>query len=155
MFDLFEENVRYFPALLPIVDDEDPRLFDPFAHIAILGDMLECFVIKLGLDADTAPRMNRHPMNMSRGNPRRSSHGKIYLVFAEIVSVLINSMSLATPGLPRQKHVGAGLQDGIGLVLSHTPHPTISQAQVSKKPFEQEKSAVPVGRALLDKKIGR
>jgi gamma-glutamyl:cysteine ligase YbdK (ATP-grasp superfamily) len=24
VFDLFEENVRYFPALLPIVDDEDP-----------------------------------------------------------------------------------------------------------------------------------
>ena len=24
IFDLFEENVRYFPALLPIVDDEDP-----------------------------------------------------------------------------------------------------------------------------------
>ena len=26
VFDLFEENVRYFPALLPIVDDEDPLL---------------------------------------------------------------------------------------------------------------------------------
>ena len=24
IFDLFEENVRYFPALLPITDDEDP-----------------------------------------------------------------------------------------------------------------------------------
>jgi hypothetical protein len=24
VFDLFEENVRYFPALLPIIDDEDP-----------------------------------------------------------------------------------------------------------------------------------
>ena len=24
IFDLFEENVRYFPALLPLVDDEDP-----------------------------------------------------------------------------------------------------------------------------------
>src|SRR5687768_17773801 len=24
VFDLFEENVRYFPALLPITDDEDP-----------------------------------------------------------------------------------------------------------------------------------
>ena len=24
IFDLFEENVRYFPALLPICDDEDP-----------------------------------------------------------------------------------------------------------------------------------
>jgi gamma-glutamyl:cysteine ligase YbdK (ATP-grasp superfamily) len=24
IFDLFEENVRYFPALLPVVDDEDP-----------------------------------------------------------------------------------------------------------------------------------
>jgi hypothetical protein len=24
IFDLFEENVRYFPALLPIIDDEDP-----------------------------------------------------------------------------------------------------------------------------------
>ncbi|MGH8903870.1 MAG: glutamate--cysteine ligase [Egibacteraceae bacterium] len=25
LFELFEENVRYFPALLPICDDEDPR----------------------------------------------------------------------------------------------------------------------------------
>ena len=24
IFDLFEENVRYFPALLPLCDDEDP-----------------------------------------------------------------------------------------------------------------------------------
>ena len=24
IFDLFEENVRYFPALLPITEDEDP-----------------------------------------------------------------------------------------------------------------------------------
>ena len=24
VFDLFEENVRYFPALLPITDEEDP-----------------------------------------------------------------------------------------------------------------------------------
>src|ERR1035438_4685882 len=24
VFDLFEENIRYFPALLPICDDEDP-----------------------------------------------------------------------------------------------------------------------------------
>ncbi len=24
IFDLFEENVRYFPALLPVIDDEDP-----------------------------------------------------------------------------------------------------------------------------------
>ena len=29
VFDLFEENVRYFPALLPITDDEDPvAVFD-------------------------------------------------------------------------------------------------------------------------------
>ena len=25
VFDLFEENIRYFPALLPVLDDEDPR----------------------------------------------------------------------------------------------------------------------------------
>jgi hypothetical protein len=24
VFDLFEENLRYFPALLPLCDDEDP-----------------------------------------------------------------------------------------------------------------------------------
>ena len=39
IFDLFEENVRYFPALLPVCDDEDPaadfaavgRVFDRVA----------------------------------------------------------------------------------------------------------------------------
>src|SRR5689334_12239848 len=30
VYDLFEENVRYFPPLLPILDDEDPR--DVLAH---------------------------------------------------------------------------------------------------------------------------
>ena len=51
VFDLFEENVRYFPALLPICDDEDP------AEILERGDTPE--LSELRLHNGTVYRWNR------------------------------------------------------------------------------------------------
>ncbi|MGV9231344.1 glutamate-cysteine ligase family protein [Streptomyces nigra] len=39
VFDLFEENVRYFPALLPLCDDEDPRLLHEDGRAPELGEL--------------------------------------------------------------------------------------------------------------------
>src|SRR6266699_457323 len=39
VFDLFEENIRYFPALLPICEDEDPRAAIESGASPVLGEM--------------------------------------------------------------------------------------------------------------------
>ncbi|MEJ7755604.1 MAG: glutamate-cysteine ligase family protein [Nocardioidaceae bacterium] len=39
IFDLFEENVRYFPALLPIFDDEDPDVVLEAGQTPKLGEL--------------------------------------------------------------------------------------------------------------------
>ena len=39
IFDLFEENVRYFPALLPICDDEDPVESSSGGDVPELGEL--------------------------------------------------------------------------------------------------------------------
>ena len=61
IFDLFEENVRYFPALLPIVDDEDP--------VAVLdgGDTPQ--LGELRLHNGTIYRWNRPVYDVVRGCP--------------------------------------------------------------------------------------
>jgi len=39
IFDLFEENVRYFPALLPVIDDEDPIHTLESGHTPALAEL--------------------------------------------------------------------------------------------------------------------
>ncbi|MEU6546021.1 glutamate--cysteine ligase [Streptomyces sp. NPDC046859] len=39
VFDLFEENVRYFPALLPLCDDEDPRALHKQGEVPELSEL--------------------------------------------------------------------------------------------------------------------
>ena len=39
VFDLFEENVRYFPALLPICDEEDPQRTLDAGGVPELGEL--------------------------------------------------------------------------------------------------------------------
>ncbi|KHL14584.1 glutamate-cysteine ligase [Mumia flava] len=51
IFDLFEENVRYFPALLPVLDDEDP------AAVLAAGDVPR--LAELTLHNGTIYRWNR------------------------------------------------------------------------------------------------
>jgi hypothetical protein len=61
IFDLFEENVRYFPALLPICDDEDP------AVVLDRGDPPT--LSELRLHNGTVYRWNRPVYDIVKGEP--------------------------------------------------------------------------------------
>ncbi len=61
VFDLFEENSRYFPALLPIVDDEDPVAEIEAGRIPKLGE--------LRLHNGTIWRWNRPIYDVVDGKP--------------------------------------------------------------------------------------
>ncbi len=61
IFDLFEENVRYFPALLPICDDEDPE--------AVLGAGGAPKMSELKLHNGTVYRWNRPVYDVVGGEP--------------------------------------------------------------------------------------
>jgi gamma-glutamyl:cysteine ligase YbdK (ATP-grasp superfamily) len=61
IFDLFEENVRYFPALLPIIDDEDPL------EVLQRGDTPE--LGELRLHNGTIYRWNRPVYDVVHGLP--------------------------------------------------------------------------------------
>src|SRR3954453_21116201 len=61
IWDLFEENVRYFPALLPVVDDEDP------VEALERGDVPK--LSELRLHNGTVYRWNRPIYDVVRGRP--------------------------------------------------------------------------------------
>ena len=61
VFDLFEENVRYFPALLPIVDDEDPLVELEAGRVPNLPE--------LRLHNGTVYRWNRPIYDVADGRP--------------------------------------------------------------------------------------
>ena len=61
IFDLFEENVRYFPALLPVVEDEDP--------MAVLESGGAPKLQELRLHNGTIYRWNRPIYDIARGRP--------------------------------------------------------------------------------------
>ena len=61
IFDLFEENVRYFPALLPLCDDEDPLAVLERGDTPTLGE--------LKLHNGTVYRWNRPVYEVVRGRP--------------------------------------------------------------------------------------
>ena len=61
IFDLFEENVRYFPALLPVCDDEDPL------ETLERGDVPQ--LDELRLHNGTIYRWNRPIYDVVRGQP--------------------------------------------------------------------------------------
>jgi len=61
IFDLFEENVRYFPPLLPILDDEDPAQVLTDGGVPHLGE--------LRLHNGTVYRWNRPVYDIMNGRP--------------------------------------------------------------------------------------
>src|SRR4051812_35928529 len=61
IFDLFEENVRYFPSLLPVVEDEDP--------VAVLESGGAPRLQELRLHNGTIYRWNRPIYDIARGRP--------------------------------------------------------------------------------------
>jgi hypothetical protein len=83
IFDLFEENVRYFPALLPITDDEDP--------VAVLdrGDTPQ--LAELRLHNGTIYRWNRPVYDVVRDQPHLRVENRVLPAGPTVVDTLANA----------------------------------------------------------------
>ena len=82
VFDLFEENVRYFPALLPISDEEDP------GDILARGDIPE--LPELRLHNGTIYRWNRPIYAVVRGRPHLRVENRVLPAGPTVVDTLAN-----------------------------------------------------------------
>jgi gamma-glutamyl:cysteine ligase YbdK (ATP-grasp superfamily) len=83
IFDLFEENVRYFPALLPIVDDEDP------VEVLDRGDVPK--LPELRLHNGTIYRWNRPVYDVVRDKPHLRVENRVLPAGPTVVDVLANA----------------------------------------------------------------
>jgi hypothetical protein len=82
VFDLFEENVRYFPALLPVCDPEDP------AKALASGDIPK--LSELRLHNGTVYRWNRPIYDVSRGRPHLRVENRVLPAGPTVVDTLAN-----------------------------------------------------------------
>ncbi|MFF3381342.1 glutamate--cysteine ligase [Streptomyces sp. NPDC002680] len=83
-YDLFEENLRYYPALLPICDDEDP-----------LGVLDEGGVPKLGelvLHNGTVYRWNRPVYGIADGVPHLRVENRVLPAGPTVTDVIANAV---------------------------------------------------------------
>ena len=83
IFDLFEENVRYFPALLPVVEEEDP--------IAVLESGGAPKLQELRLHNGTIYRWNRPIYDIARGRPHLRVENRVLPAGPTIVDTLANA----------------------------------------------------------------
>ncbi|MDA0185616.1 hypothetical protein OJ997_35250 [Solirubrobacter phytolaccae] len=83
IFDLFEENVRYFPALLPVVEDEDP--------VAVMESGGAPKLQELRLHNGTIYRWNRPIYDVSRGRPHLRVENRVLPAGPTIVDTLANA----------------------------------------------------------------
>jgi len=83
IFDLFEENVRYYPALLPIVDDEDP--------VAVLDRGETPSLSELRLHNGTIYRWNRPVYDVVRGMPHLRVENRVLPAGPTVVDMLANA----------------------------------------------------------------
>ncbi|MFG5718743.1 glutamate--cysteine ligase [Streptomyces murinus] len=82
VFDLFEENVRYFPALLPLCDDQDP------AETLDRGDVPE--LGELTLHNGTIYRWNRPVYAVSRDRPHIRVENRVLPAGPTVADTLAN-----------------------------------------------------------------
>jgi len=82
IFDQFEENVTYFPALLPICDDEDPA--------AVLGRGDTPKLSELRMHNGTIYRWNRPVYDVFRGKPHLRVENRVLPAGPTVVDVLAN-----------------------------------------------------------------
>ncbi|HEX8343813.1 MAG TPA: glutamate--cysteine ligase, partial [Actinoplanes sp.] len=82
VFDLFEENVRYFPALLPICDGDDPT------EILERGDTPE--LSELRLHNGTVYRWNRPIYAVVRGRPHLRVENRVLPAGPTVVDTVAN-----------------------------------------------------------------
>jgi gamma-glutamyl:cysteine ligase YbdK (ATP-grasp superfamily) len=83
IFDLFEENVRYFPALLPLCDDEDPEALLERGDIPRLPE--------LKLHNGTVYRWNRPVYDTVRGRPHLRVENRVLPAGPTVVDILANA----------------------------------------------------------------
>jgi hypothetical protein len=83
IFDLFEENVRYFPALLPVCEAEDPE------ETLDRGDVPE--LAELRLHNGTVYRWNRPIYDVVRGRPHVRVENRVLPGGPTVVDILANA----------------------------------------------------------------
>src|SRR3712207_1473750 len=83
IFDLFEENVRYFPALLPLTEDEDP------VEVLEAGDTPR--LPELRLHNGTIYRWNRPVYEVVRGRPHVRVENRVLPAGPSVVDILANA----------------------------------------------------------------
>jgi len=82
IFDQFEENVTYFPALLPICDDEDP------AEVLARGDTPR--LGEMRMHNGTIYRWNRPVYDVYQGQPHLRVENRVLPAGPTVVDVLAN-----------------------------------------------------------------
>src|SRR3954451_6391 len=83
IFDLFEENARYFPALLPLVDDEEPLATLERGDVPGLGE--------LRLHNGTIYRWNRPIYDVVRGKPHLRVENRVLPAGPTVVDTMANA----------------------------------------------------------------
>ncbi|MBV1853266.1 glutamate--cysteine ligase [Catellatospora tritici] len=83
IFDLFEENVRYFPPLLPIMDDEDPLEVVREGGVPKLAE--------LRLHNGTIYRWNRPVYDIMAGRPHLRVENRVLPAGPTVVDMLANA----------------------------------------------------------------
>ena len=83
VFDLFEENVRYFPALLPITDDEDP--------LEVLESGGTPSLHELKLHNGTIYRWNRPVYDISQGMPHLRVENRLLAAGPTVADTIANA----------------------------------------------------------------
>ena len=83
VFDLFEENVRYFPALLPITDEEDP--------LAVLEDGGTPTLPELRLHNGTIYRWNRPVYDIANGVPHLRVENRLLAAGPTVADTIANA----------------------------------------------------------------
>jgi gamma-glutamyl:cysteine ligase YbdK (ATP-grasp superfamily) len=83
VFDLFEENLRYFPALLPVCEDEDPQAVLDRGEIPQLAEM--------SLHNGTIYRWNRPIYAAVAGTPHLRVENRVLPAGPSVVDVMANA----------------------------------------------------------------
>ncbi len=83
VFDLFEENLRYFPALLPICEDEEPLAVFQSGACPELGEMI--------LHNGTIHRWNRPVYSKVDGTPHIRVENRVLPAGPSVVDIMANA----------------------------------------------------------------
>src|ERR1700678_1156921 len=83
VFDLFEENLRYFPALLPICEDEDP--------LAVLDGGASPKLAEMSLHNGTIYRWNRPVYDTAGGTPHLRVENRVLPAGPSIADIVANA----------------------------------------------------------------